>query len=219
MYYMRVSCQGWDISVFAHSLSSRRPHAFEVYRSGWFVRSCPRPHSWAEVGFGLSGPLRQECFLGRAPRGSGPGSSPSLQTAAGASRVWGFPAHIEETHQHPGDRMQDLPRSPGNLGLGVLATVCSGGQRSAQLPRTGAPSHPKARLSLPFPMGFPGFDLTLGEPRALEIKSTLEKQQGPVANSSSACGPVPQAPDLNKTKKDPLELCVHQGSGHFTIAA
>ena len=147
MYYTHVSCRGWYISVFAHSLSSRRPHAFEVYRSGWFVSSCPRPHSWAEVGFGLSGPSMQECFLGRAPRGSGPGSSPSLQTAAGASQVWGLPAHTEETHRHPGDRRQGLPRPPGNLGLGVLATVCSGGQRSAQRPRTGALGHPKARLS------------------------------------------------------------------------
>ena len=147
MYYIRVSCRGWDISVFAHSLSSWRSHAFEVYRSGWFVRSCPQPHSWAEVGFGLSGPSMQECFLGRAPRGSGPGSSRSLPTAAGASRLWGLLAHREETHRHPGDRMQDLPRPPGSLGLGVLATVCSGGQLSAQRPRTGAPRHPKARLS------------------------------------------------------------------------
>ena len=116
--------------------------------------------------------------------GGGPGSSPSLQTAAGASQVWGFPAHIEETHQHLGDRTQDLPRAPGNVGLRILATVFSGGQRGAQPPRTGAPSHPKARLSLPPPTGFPGSDLNLGKPRALKIKSTLEKQQGPVANSS-----------------------------------
>lgn len=211
----------WDISVFAHSLSSRRPHAFEVYRSGRFVRSCPRPHPWAEVGFGLSGPSMQECFLGRAPGGAGgcPRSSPSLQTAAGASQVWGFPAHTEDTHQQLRDRTQDLPRAPGNLGLGILATVCSSGQRGAQPPRTGAPSHPKARLSLPPPTGFPGSDLTLGKPRALKIKSTFEKQQGPMANSSSACWPVPQVPDFSKTNKHPLELCVHQGSGHTTIAA
>lgn len=155
---------------------------------------------------------------GKSPLGERSWEQPLLQTAAGASQVWGSPAHMEETQQHLGDRMQDLLRTSGSLGLGVLATVCSGGQRSAQRPGTGAPRHPKARLSLPLPTGLPAFDLTLGEPRALEIKPTLEKQQGPVANSSSACGPVPQAPDFSKTDKDLLELCVHQGSGHLTVA-
>ncbi|CAI9164402.1 unnamed protein product [Rangifer tarandus platyrhynchus] len=105
---------------------------------------------------------------GKSPLGERSWEQPLLQTAAGASQVWGSPAHMEETQQHLGDRMQDLPRTSGSLGLGVLATVCSGGQRSAQRPGTGAPRHPKARLSLPLPTGLPAFDLTLEDPEDTE---------------------------------------------------
>ena len=176
----------WDLSVFAHSLSSWRPHVFEVYRSGQFVRSCPRPHPWAEVGFGLSGPSMLECFLGRAPCGSG---GRSWEQPLPTDSSWGLSGlGVPGTHRGntPASGRQDIGPAKSSWKSGTqdpghcLLRWAAG----CPAPRTGALSHPKARLSLPPPTGFPGSNLTLGKPRALKIKSTLEKQQGPVANSS-----------------------------------